>query len=356
MRNAFINELSRLAASDEKIFLLTGDLGFGVLDGFQRDYPERFINAGVAEQNMTAVAAGLALEGKTVFTYSIGNFSTLRCIEQIRNCVAYHGANVKIISIGAGLAYGALGVTHQSTEDLAMMRALPNMIVLSPSDAHEAVAIARAVCKIKAPCYIRLGKGREPAIHSGALDEYEIGRALKIFDGDDAVIFSTGAISIEAFRAAEELRARGLSVGLYTFPTVKPIDREVIESCARRCRLIVTVEEHNIVGGFGSAVAEIISELDGRTATLKRIGLRDEFASIVGSQNYLRQKYHLTREDIFALVAIVFTGETIRAINLVIGSLKIFFGFIFFCDLLRFCRGIFFGARQIFYFSTEVIE
>ncbi len=354
MRNAFINELHRLAAADERIFLLAGDLGFGVLDKFRQDYPDRFINAGVAEQNMTAVAAGLALEGRTVFTYSIGNFTTLRCLEQIRNCVAYHGANVKVISVGAGLSYGALGVTHHATEDLSIMRALPNMMVFSPADALEAVAIAKAVCEVEGACYIRLGKGRESLIHQRPIEGYEIGRAIKIFAGDDARIFSTGAIAFEALKAAESLRARGLSVGLYTFPTIKPIDRGVIEECARRCRLLVTVEENNIVSGFGSAVAEIISELDGRVAMLRRIGLRDEFASIVGSQEFLRRQYRLTREEIFALIEIALTdGGGGRAANHLVKY------FLWDYLLSAFAAAIIFDRRareQIFYFSAEVMQ
>lgn len=312
MRNAFVDTLDRLASTDRNIFLLTGDLGFGVLDGFRKKHPDQFINAGVAEQNMTAVAAGMALEGKTVFTYSIGNFPTLRCLEQIRNCVAYHEANVKIVSIGAGMSYGAAGVTHHATEDLSIMRALPNMIVFSPADANEAIAITEAACRIKKPCFIRLGKGREALIHRAPIEDYEVGRAIKVFDGDEAAIFSTGAISSEALDAAERLNSRGIGTALYTFPTVKPIDREVIEDCARRFKLIVTVEENNILGGFGSAVAEIVSELGGRMASVIRIGLRDEFASVVGSQDYLRRHYKISRDDIFSSALNALNANTSR--------------------------------------------
>ena len=302
MRNTFVDTLCKLVANDKNIYLMTGDLGFGVLNKFIESNPENFINAGIAEQNMAAVAAGMALEGKTVFTYSIANFPTLRCLEQIRNCIAYHNANVKIVSIGAGFAYGAAGMTHHATEDLSIMRAIPNMKVFSPADPNEAAAVTIAAYNIDKPCYIRLGKGREQLIHQQQIENYEIGKALKVIEGSEVAIFATGAISSEAFKAALKLNDKGISTALYTFPTVKPLDSAIIEKYARQCKLIVSAEENNLVGGFGSAVAEVMSELKGKVAILKRIGIPDELSSIVGSQDYLRKYYGLTEENIFEIV------------------------------------------------------
>ena len=302
MRNAFVDTLCDLAADDKKIFLLTGDLGFGVLNKFFENNPDNFINAGIAEQNMTAVAAGLALEGNTVFTYSMPNFSLLRCLEQVRCCVAYHKANVKIVSVGAGLSYGTLGITHHATEDLSIARAIPNMTVFSPADSYEAVAVTKAAYQIDGACYIRLGKSREPSIHRHEISDYKIGKAIKIFDGNDCSIFSTGSISVEAFKAAQNLNARGISTALFTFPTVKPTDVEVVTEYARKCKMLVTLEENNIAGGFGSAVAEIVSGLKGNKAFLKLIGINDTFTDIVGSQDYLRGYHKLKEEYIVEMI------------------------------------------------------
>ena len=179
MRNTFVNTLVELAKKDRDIELVTGDLGFGVLKPFWEQLPDQFVNAGIAEQNMTTVAAGMALEGKTVFTYSIGNFPTLRCLEQIRNDCAYHGANVKIVCVGGGFVYGALGMSHQATEDIAVMRALPGVAVLCPGDLVEAAEATKAIAAYPGTCYMRLGRGGERRIHD-RIDHFEIGKALLI--------------------------------------------------------------------------------------------------------------------------------------------------------------------------------
>ena len=297
MRDTFVRTLIGLAKEDPSIELVTADLGFGVLKPFWEQLPDQFTNCGIAEQNMTALAAGMALSGKTVFTYSIGNFPTLRCLEQIRNDAAYHNANVKIVCIGGGFVYGSLGMSHQATEDLAVMRALPGVTVLAPGDLVEAEAATRAIARHPGVCYLRLGRGGEKRIHQ-RLDGFAIGKAVPVRDGKRAVIFSTGAIFDEVGPACELLRAAGHDPAVYTFPTVKPIDRAVIEDCARRFELIVTVEEHNVVGGFGSAVAEVLAELPGAKARLLRIGLNDTYGELVGSQRWLREAYGLSAAKI----------------------------------------------------------
>ncbi|HVI42641.1 MAG TPA: transketolase C-terminal domain-containing protein [Anaerovoracaceae bacterium] len=297
MRNTFVDSVCQLAETNKDIFLITGDLGFGVLNKFWDAFPDRFINAGISEQNMTALAAGMALEGKQVYTYSIANFPTLRCLEQIRNDVAYHDANVKIVSIGAGFAYGSAGMSHHATEDLAIMRALPNITVFSPADPLEVAKIVEAANEINGPCYIRLGKGGEPNLHE-EIKDFKVGKAINIIDGDNVCIFATGAITGEAKLAAERLNNQGCSTALYSFPTIKPIDKDIIYDCAKKYDVIVTVEEHNVVGGFGSAVSEVLAGIKGNHAYQIKIGINDIYSSIVGNQSYLREYYRIDAKAI----------------------------------------------------------
>lgn len=297
MRDTFVRTLVNLAKADKNIELVTGDLGFGVLKPFWEQCPDQFTNAGIAEQNMTSMAAGMALEGKTVFTYSIGNFPTLRCLEQIRNDCAYHNANVKVVCIGGGFVYGSLGMSHQATEDLAILRALPDVVVMAPADLVEAEECTKALAKYKGTAYLRLGRGGEKRIHE-KLDNFEIGKAIKVHDGEKIAIFSTGAIFEEVTAAYDELKTQGYNPAVYTFPTVKPIDRETIEKVSCEFDLVVTVEEHNIVGGFGSAVAEVMAEMSDKKARLLRIGLNDEYSIRVGNQKYLRTQYGMDSKSI----------------------------------------------------------
>lgn len=299
MRNAIVNQLHELANIHDDILLVTGDLGFGVLTNFERSFPDRFINAGISEQNMTSVAAGMALEGKKVFTYSIANFPTLRCLEQIRNDCAYHQANVKIIAVGAGFAYGALGMSHHATEDLAIIRALPGVVVFSPGDLTEAEEVLKLAYAHPGTCYLRVGKGGEARIHLKGT-AVSIGKAIKVKNGKNIAIFSTGSILEEAIRAAELLEAENMDAYVFSFPTVKPIDENLIQEIAGEVDLVVTIEEHNILGGFGSAVAEVLTEISHpNRARLLRIGLSDTYSSEIGSQSYLRDYYGLSAKKIF---------------------------------------------------------
>lgn len=296
MRDTFIRTLTELAKKNQGIEVVSGDLGFGVLKPFWETCPDQFINAGIAEQNLTSVAAGMALEGKTVFTYSIGNFPTLRCIEQIRNDCAYHDASVKIICVGGGFVYGSLGMSHHATEDIAVMRSLPNVTVLCPGDLVEAEAVTRAIADYPGTCYVRLGRGGEKRIHE-ALPDFKIGKAIPVARGENVAIFSTGAIFEEIEEARELLKKAGVNPTIYTFPTVKPIDTEVIKEIAASHKVIVTCEEHNLSGGFGSAVAEVLAELPSH-ARLVRIGMNDQYCTLVGDQKYLRHQYGMSGEKI----------------------------------------------------------
>lgn len=291
MRDTFVRTLITLAKEDPNIRLITGDLGFGVLKPFWEQLPDQFINAGIAEQNMTSLAAGMALEGKTVFTYSIGNFPTLRCLEQIRNDCAYHSANVKIVCVGGGFVYGSLGMSHQATEDIAVMRALPDVAVFCPGDLVEAAEATKAIAAHPGTCYLRLGRGGEKRIHD-QIDGFAIGKALLIHTGERVAVFSAGAVFEEIGGAEAILAEHGIHPAVWTFPTVKPIDRSIIEECASKFELLVTVEEHNLSGGFGSAVAEVLAERPAH-ARLLRIGLHDSYSTIVGNQKYLRSQFGL---------------------------------------------------------------
>lgn len=300
MRDTVIRTLIDLGKKDKDIELITGDLGFGVLKPFWETLPNQFVNAGIAEQSMTGVAAGMALEGKKVFTYSIGNFPTLRCLEQIRNDCAYHHANVNVICVGGGYVYGSLGMSHHATEDIAILRSLPDVTVICPGDPVEAEAAVRAIANTEGTCYLRLGRGGEKRVNVN-LKEFEIGKAYKIREakgnGRKAAIFSTGAILEETSKACDMMEEQGYSVEQFSFPTVKPIDIDTISCCAKEYAHIFTVEEHNIVGGFGSAVAEVLSELD-TAARLHRIGINDFYCIEVGSQQYLREQVGINAEGI----------------------------------------------------------
>ena len=301
MRDTFVKTLLEIAKKDKRVYIVTGDLGFGVLKPFWEELPDQIINAGIAEQNMTSIAAGLALQGKIVYTYSIGNFPTLRCIEQIRNDCAYHDANVKVVCVGGGFVYGSLGMSHHATEDIAMMRSLPNVTVVAPGDLVEAACATKAIYETPGTCYLRLGRGGEKQIHESIAD-FQIGKAIKIQDGEKIAVFSTGAIFDEVDEACKKLSEEGIKPIVYTFPTVKPIDKDVILECARENDTIITVEEHNLSGGFGSAVAEVLSEESNLKAKLVRVALDDRYSCIVGSQKYLRQQYSIDSKAIIEKV------------------------------------------------------
>jgi len=301
VRTAFIEALLERAIVDPKIWLLVGDLGFGVVTDFAERLPDQFVNAGVAEQNMTGMAAGLALDGLLPFTYSISNFPTLRAFEQIRNDICYHDLNVKIVSVGGGFSYGQLGMSHHATEDIAIMRALPGMTVLAPGDPVEAAAATRAAIDFDGPCYLRLGRAGERVVHEGSLDEFRIGKAIQVCPGNDFTIISTGGMLPIVVDVAEELERGGLSTRVLSMHTVSPLDVKAIIDATEQTGGVVTVEEHSVVGGLGSAVSEVIAERSINTK-FKRIGVPREFTDSVGDQDYLRQRYGLDVAGIKATI------------------------------------------------------
>ena len=298
MRTAFNEELLKIAKKDKRVFMVLADIGYGEIEPFAEAFPDRFINCGVAEQNMTGVACGIAMEGNIAVTYSIANFPTLRCLEQIRNDICYHHANVKIVIIGGGMAYGPLGVSHHSTEDIAIMRSLPDMVVIAPSDIPEARAATHAMMAHQGPVYYRCGYKKEKDIHCGPIN-FEIGKAITAKEGNDAGVIYTGTIGYNAKIAVESLEKQGVHVRLVSMHTVKPIDKKAIIKTAQETGRILTLEEHNLSAGFGSAVAEVLADagLCG-SIKFKRMGLQDVHISKVGTHEWLRTEYGLSPQHI----------------------------------------------------------
>lgn len=297
MRTAFITTLTEMAAQDRNIYLITGDVGFSVFENFARQFPERFFNLGIAESNLIGVAAGLAMSGKNVYVYSMVPFITMRCFEQIRMDLCYQKVGVKIVGVGGGFSYGPAGASHHSIEDLAIMRALPGMIVLAPGDPVETQLATQASARYNDPVYFRLGKNGEPIIHERTPD-FQIGKALIIKEGTDLSLIATGNMLESAFHVWEKLSQKGLNARLISMHTVKPIDQSAILDCLGTTRYLFTIEEHSIIGGLGSAVAEIVAENTEFHTPLKRIGIADQYPEAIGSQEYLREKTGLAVEQI----------------------------------------------------------
>lgn len=295
MRTAFIKQLVEEAKSDDKIFLIVGDLGFNVIEEFATLFPERFLNAGVAEQNMAGIASGLAMEGYHVFIYSIGNFPTLRCMEQIRYDIAYHNLNVKIVAVGGGYAYGPLGTSHHATEELGMLRTIPNMVVCAPGDPVETACMVKWVLQYNGPAYLRLGKAGEPIVHKDNLNSISTGDLLQVKQGTSTAILSTGAMLDYSYNY---ISVNNMDISLYSCPFVKPINKKQLKDIAFRYKKIITIEEHQASAGFGSAILEIYNDLYQNNEIesfpdIKRIAIPDKFYSISGSQDYLREQADL---------------------------------------------------------------
>jgi len=300
MRDAFIDELDKLASNDPSIMLLTGDLGFGVLTDYAEKYPDQYINVGVAEQNMSGLACGLALEGYKVYTYSIANFTTLRCLEQIRNDICYHDADVTIVSVGAGFSYGQLGVSHFATEDLAILRALPNISVIAPSDPWEAKILVNQMYKKHGPKYLRIDKGSAGSIENS--EEVFLGKGRVVMEGSDLTLISVGAILKESIKAAELLLKKGIKARVITLNTIKPLDEEIIIKAAHETGGIISIEEHSLLGGLSGSIAETLFRSSVTPKFFKSLGIPDEYPTIVGDQNYLRDFYNLNADGIIKVV------------------------------------------------------
>lgn len=307
MRNAFADEITRMAQADARVHLLSGDIGNRLFNKFQEKCPGRFFNCGVAEANMISVGAGMALSGLRPVAYTITTFITARCFEQIKLDVCYNEAPLVIVGVGAGLSYASLGPTHHSFEDIAILRTLPGLSVLAPADPAEVRSALRAAVAHPGPVYIRIGKKGEQAIFPEP-PEFVIGRARTVRTGGAACLIATGLVLLEALHAADALAARGIEVEVVHMPTIKPLDAAMLASVFHRHTLVGLVEEAALAGGFGSAVLEWAADADARSARVLRFGMPDEFRHEAGEQEYARSLCGLRAGQIADRVAAAIKG------------------------------------------------
>lgn len=297
MRDEYIKTLYELAKKDSRILALVADNGAVVYDKYRQELPGQFFNFGISEANMVSVAAGLASCGKIPFAYTISCFITMRAFEQVRNDVCLQKMNVKLVGIGAGFVYSNLGPTHHATKDIALMRVLPNMTVFSPCDSLETRKATLAASRIDGPVYMRLATGKTPDIYK---EDYEfvVGRGVTLREGQDISIIATGTIIDEVLQATDELEGVDISVRVINIHTIKPIDEEIILKAACETGAILTVEEHSILGGLGSAVCEVLSENNNGQVKFKRLGLKGVFAEGYGSYQDMKEMNSLSKKDI----------------------------------------------------------
>ena len=297
MRNAFADEVTLLAAEHKNLVMMPADIGNRLFDNFKSKFPDRFYNCGVAEANTISMAAGMALCGLRPIAYTITPFITTRCFEQIRVDLCYNNLPVIIVGVGAGFGYAPLGATHHSCEDVAILRVLPNMTVICPGDAFEVRAALRAAIKHNGPVYIRLGKKGEPLVHK-SIPDFEIGKGIIMEKGNDICILSSGNMLPVAAEAAGILSGKGISTQLVSFHTIKPLDKELLSDAFNKFDLVVTIEEHSLLGGLGGSVAEWLADQSRQKARLLRFGTRDEFLHKVGKQEFAREQFGLTAKEI----------------------------------------------------------
>lgn len=298
-RIAYGKALQKLGREDPKIVALDADVSCCTMsEYFAEEFPERFFNVGIAEANMVGMAAGLATTGKTVFVHTFAMFAAGRVYDQVRNSLCYPGLNVKVVGTHAGLTIGEDGATHQCIEDLALMRAIPHMVVVCPCDGYETEQAARAIAAYQGPCYLRLGRLAVATVTEQAPGyHFELGKGVVLRDGTDLTIVGTGLMVQEALKAAEALASEGISARVVDMHTIKPIDEELLLRCARETGAIVTTEEHNVLAGLGGAVSEVVSS--GCPVPVIRHGVMDEFGKS-GTPAALMERYHMLPADICA--------------------------------------------------------
>ena len=296
MRNAFINEVTRLA-DDARVLILLADNGIIVFDEYIRLHPKQCVNIGIAESNMIGMAAGLAMSGFIPFVYTISPFLVMRPYEFVRNDLCYQKTNVKLVGTGAGFIYSTLGPTHHATEDISILRCLPNITILSPADPLETKMATRAAYEHDGPVYLRIGTGKNPPVYEKEYG-FAIGKGVVLKDGTDVGIIATGTILTEVLKATEILGVKNISTRVVNMHTLKPIDEECILEIVEKCKVLLTVEEHNTVGGLGSVVAETLMEKAQKKILFKRMGLCDCFCKAYGPIDDVRKKVGLCSTDI----------------------------------------------------------
>ncbi len=294
LRTAFIDTLRELARIDDRIFLLTADMGYSVFETFRDEFPDRFLNTGIAEQNTIGVAAGLASRGKIVFVYSIIPFVTMRCFEQVRLDLAYNFMNVKLVGVGAGLTYGPLGSSHHALEDIAIMRSLPDMTVLCPGDPIETRELIKRSFEYEGPVYIRLGKNGEPKIHPDET-RIEIGKSITVLEGNDLALITTSNMLETGKKWVEEWKQDGVNVSLISMPSLKPFDSSTVKNLIDKEIPIITLEEHSVIGGLGSIISQVIATT-GKPVKFQQIGINDKFSHVVGGHEFQRKKFMLDKK------------------------------------------------------------
>ena len=298
MRQMCLDMVYELAKEDPRIFFIGSDLGANTLDKFKEEMPRRFLMEGISEANVVGVATGLALEGKIPYVNTIATFITRRCYEQVVLDASLHNVNVRLIGNGGGLVYAPLGPTHLAIEDLAIMRAIPNMTIVAPADADEMRRFMPQTVDHQGPIYIRLGKGYDPIVSDDNVP-FEIGKAISMRQGSDALILTTGITLKTGLEAAGMLEEQSISTGVLHVHTIKPLDVDAILEYCANIRAVVSVEEHTVIGGLGSAVAEIIAEAGFDPAKrFKRVGLPDVFPDQYGSQDSLMERYSITAIEV----------------------------------------------------------
>lgn len=313
MRQTCLEMVYRLAKEDPRIFFIGSDLGVGTLQQFKEEMPDRFFMEGISEANIIGMAAGLAMEGKIPYIHTIATFLTRRCFEQLVVDLCLHRANVRLIGSGGGLVYAPLGPTHEAIEDLAILRAIPHMTIIAPADAEEMRRLMPLTVDHPGPLYIRLAKGGDPIVTTDAVP-LQIGKAVPMRQGTDVLVLTTGVTLKLALDAAEQLKGEGIEVAVLHLHTIKPFDREAVLAYAAPVQVVVTIEEHTVIGGLGSAVAEVIAEASFRQPKrFKRIGIPDVFPDEYGSQASLMKRYAITTEQLSAVVVELMELATTRS-------------------------------------------
>jgi len=308
MRQVCLEMVYQLAKTDDRIVFIGSDLGVGTLQSFKEEYPERFFMEGISEANLIGMAAGLAMEGKIPYVNTIATFLTRRCFEQIVVDLCLHNVKVRLIGNGGGLVYAPLGPTHEAIDDLAILRAVPRMTIVAPADANEMRRLMPLTVDYPGPIYIRLAKGNDPIVTRDDVP-FQIGQAMLMRKGSEALLVTTGVTLKCALDAAETLSAQGIEAAVLHIPTVKPLDTEAILAAAAEVAVVVTIEEHTVIGGLGSAVAEVVAEAGFSPAKrFKRIGIPDVFPDQYGSQASLMKRYAITAEQLVATVTNLLSG------------------------------------------------
>lgn len=296
MRNAFVSTFIQLAESGYNIHLLTADLGFKVFDTIRDKYPDRFTNVGVAEANMIGIAAGMAIRGIRVYCYSIAPFVIFRTLDQIRADICHMQLQVTVVAAGGGIHYAMEGMTHHAIEDIAIARALPGLTVLAPGDPLECEVLMKESINLAGPCYLRLGGNNNPLVYENS-QRPMLGKISCLQPEGKVAIIANGELLLNGKKAMELLKKEGITCRLYSIHTLKPIDHEAIEKIAQECNCIVTLEEHNLINGIGTAITEILFSCNYR-GQFQKLGIPDEYAKELGDKNWLRDKYGLSHEKI----------------------------------------------------------